>query len=81
MDYKHIDFPYIVNWCKENKQTEWLKDVVNSQVPVDKEDASKGMRDITFIEVKRIFCEKFMKELLPVAKPKKPSMKDIVNAL
>lgn len=81
MDYKHINFPYIVEWCKEHNETKWLKEVVNSKVPVDAEDASKGERDITFIEVKRVFCEKFMKELLPVAKPKKPSMKDIVNGL
>lgn len=39
-------------------------------------------RDITFIQIKRDFCEKFMPELIPVAKEdKKPTMYDIIAAL
>lgn len=39
------------------------------------------MRNISFIEIKQAFCEKFMPELLPEAKEKKPSMYDIIAAL
>ena len=78
MDYKHLDFEYIVNWCTENNEIKWLKDTVNSKV---KDKKTGEERDISFIELKMLYCEKFAKDLLPAKKVKKPSMKDIVNAL
>lgn len=39
-------------------------------------------KPITFIQLKRAFCEKFMKEIIPVAEEeKKPTMWDIIKAL
>lgn len=38
-------------------------------------------RPITFIQIKMEFVEKFMPEIKPVAKAKKPTMIDIINSL
>jgi tRNA/tmRNA/rRNA uracil-C5-methylase (TrmA/RlmC/RlmD family) len=38
-------------------------------------------KDITFVQIKKEFAEKFMPEILPVAKEKKPTMKDMIAAL
>jgi hypothetical protein len=40
-----------------------------------------GDRDITFFEIKKNFATMFMPEILPVAKAKKPTMKDIIANL
>lgn len=76
MNYKTMKFEDILAWCKQNDQTAWLKGKVNEQVK-DKETGE--MRDISFIEVKRAFCKMFMPDLVPVEKPKKPTMKDIMK--
>jgi hypothetical protein len=80
MDYKKMTFNDIVEWCKANNQVEWLKKEVETIV-VDEKDGVEFERDISFIEIKRDFAEKFMPEIAPQKKPKKPSMKDIVAAL
>lgn len=36
--------------------------------------------DIGFIQIKMDFCEKFMKEIMPTAEPKEPSMRDKLKA-
>lgn len=76
MNYMTMKFEDILAWCKQNDQTAWLKGKVNEQV-VDKKTGE--LRDISFIEVKMAFCEKFMPEVMPVEKPKKPTMKDIMK--
>lgn len=77
MNYMTMKFEDILAWCKQNNQTSWLKAKVNEQVK-DKETGE--LRDITFIEVKRAFCEMFMADIIPVAKAvKKPTMKDIMK--
>jgi hypothetical protein len=83
MDYQHMSFDDIVKWCQENNEIKWLKETVNSKVKVKDEDgkATDEERDISYIEVKRAFCEKFRKDLLPEKKAKKPSMKDIIANL
>ena len=73
MNYQTMKFPQIVDWCKENKQTEWLK----SQL-FDKEG---NKINISFMTLKQNFAEKFMPEIIPQAKPKKPTMWDIAKAL
>lgn len=80
MDYKKMTFNDIVDWCKANDQIEWLKKEVAKTVTVEK-DGAKVTRDVTFVEIKRAFAEKFMPEIIPERKPKKPSMKNIVDAL
>ena len=81
MDYKKLTFNDIVEWCKANNQVEWLKREVETIVVDEDKDGNEFERDITFIEIKRDFAEKFMPEIAPKRKPKKPSMKDIVAAL
>lgn len=38
-------------------------------------------RPITFIQIKQAFCEKFMPEIMPKSKAKKPSMYEIIKGL
>ena len=77
MDYKSMKFDDIVKWCVENKEVEWLKKEVNKTYTTKKGEE----KDMPFIQLKRNFCEKFMADLLPVKKEKKPSMRDIVKGL
>lgn len=81
MDYKKMKFNDIVEWCKANNQVEWLKKEVEIIVVDEDKDGNEFERDISFIEIKRDFAEKFMPEIAPQRKPKKPTMKDIVAAL
>lgn len=39
------------------------------------------LQPISFIQIKKAFAEKFMPEILPEAKEKKPSMYDLIAAL
>ena len=103
IDFKHINYEFIENWCIEHKETAWLKLELSLKEPVkvyprkktinengkkvSVADKSKPytveMKPVSFITVKRRFCEVFMPEVLPVKqeKPKKPSMRDRVANL
>ena len=81
-----------VEWLKETaaKKTECKvyprKKVVNAEgKKVSVADKSQKPRieerNISFIEIKQAFCEKFMPEIIPVAKEKTASMYDIIAAL
>ena len=67
LDYKKMNLDDIIKWCAANEQIDWLK--------------AQGAAKKTFIEIKVAFAKKFMPEIMPVAKPKKPSMYDIIDAL
>jgi hypothetical protein len=77
MNYQTMKLENIIDWCKENKQVAWLK--ATAATTYTNEDGST--RKITFFEIKKAFAEKFMPEILPKAKVKKPSMYDIIAAL
>lgn len=97
MNYKTMTIDDIINWCQENKQVTWLKakakeKVEVKQFPKVKNEAGKMVADktqaptivkapITFIQIKKAFCEQFMPELLPQSKDKKPTMYDKIAAL
>lgn len=89
MEYKTMKIEDIITWCKEHGEVAWLKDIAAKPVPTkdkDKkptydEDGNAITHQITFIELKLAFCEKFMPELLPEKKPKKPSMFDLIKSL
>ena len=89
MDYKAMKLPDIVNWCVANKQVNWLKEISKTTYPVLTKDGEpvldkKGnpkTRKISFIEIKLAFVEKFMPEIAPEKKPKKPSMYEIIANL
>lgn len=77
MDYKHLKIEDIIAWCKANNQVEWLKAEVNKTITKDGKT-----RDITFIEIKKDFATMFMPDILPKKTvEKKPTMKDLINAL
>lgn len=89
MDYKTMKFEDILEWCKANNQIPWLKETLHELVPtVDKhknpvldEEGQQVYHDMTFIELKLKFCKKFMSEILPKAKEKKPTMLEILDTL
>ena len=76
MDYKTLKIDDIITWCKANNQVEWLKAEAAKTFPTE-----DGTRAITFIEIKVAFARKFMPEIMPEKKEKKPSMFDLINAL
>ena len=92
MNYKTMDINDIINWCKENNQVPWLKAQMALTFPVMKEvDGQKvqvldkqgnpRVRKISFIELKTEFIYKFMPEIAPKRKEKKPTMYELVDAL
>lgn len=97
MDYKKMDINDIIAWCKEHGEVEWLKATAAKKVEYkvypkvkdadgkmvsDKSATPKiEMRPISFIQIKIAFCEKFMPEIMPKKKDKKPSMYDLIASL
>lgn len=89
MDYKTMKVEDIIAWCKEHGEVAWLKDIVAKPVatkdkdkkPLFNEDGNPITHQITFIELKLAFAEKFMPEILPEKKPKKPTMFDLIKSL
>ena len=97
MDYKTMKIEDIIEWCKEHGEVAWLKKIANSKVECKVYPKVKGedgkmhadkkakpvieKRPITFIQIKIAFCEKFMPEIIPTKKDKKPSMYDLIKAL
>ena len=78
MDFKKMNLDSIIDWCKANNQVAWLKAEFAKQIP---NKDGEGTHEITFIELKYNFVKKFMPDLLPKAKAKKPSMKERIAAL
>jgi hypothetical protein len=62
----------IIDWCEENGKTDWLKTFASTE--------KKGKKP-TYFQIKKAFATKFMPEILPVAKEKKPTMYDRIAAL
>ena len=55
--------------------------VVYTSVADKSKKPTVEMRKISFVQIKNDFIDTFMPDLKPVAKAKKPTMYDIVNAL
>lgn len=94
MDYRTMKFQEIVDWCKANDQTAWLKEFVTTKVPckvyprktvdgksvADKTQEPKTeMRTPSYTMVKQAFATKFMPEIIP--EKKKSTMLKIVEEL
>ena len=77
MNYKDMTIEDIIQWCKDNKQVDWLKEAAAKTYKT--EDGKE--RRISFIELKLEFVKKFMPEIAPKAQAKKPSMYDLIKAL
>ena len=90
--YKKMDIDYIIDWCSNNGEIQWLEEELNRKVsckvyPRDEEGKADRTqkpeikeRPITFIQVKTDFVEKFMPELKPPKKEKEPTMKEKLAA-
>ncbi len=72
LDYKTMSIEDIIEWCQENGKTDWLKTYAAKE---------KNGKKPTFFQIRKAFCTKFMPELLPKAKTKKPTMYDKIAAL
>lgn len=77
MDYKSMKIEDIMAWCVANKQVAWLKEEAAKTFPT----ADGKERKITFVELKLDFVRKFMPEIAPKAKEKKPTMFELIAAL
>ena len=77
MNYKDMKIEDIIDWCKANSQVEWLKETASKTFST--EDGKE--RRISFIELKLEFVKKFMPDIAPKSKPKKPSMYDLIAKL
>ena len=77
MDYKKMKIEDIIAWCVANKETEWLKKTAAITYPT--KDGKQ--RKISFIEIKLLFCQKFMADIMPKAKEKKPTIYEMIEAL
>lgn len=77
MNYKTMKIEDIIQWCKANNQVAWLKETAAKTFPTEE----GGTRNITFIEIKIAFAQKFMPEIMPVGKPKKPTMYELIANL
>ena len=77
---KEIDFDYIEEYVTEKgKEDErWLVELWEKGVLSDKNGKK---RDMSFIELRNAFVDKYMPELKPKAKPKAPTMKDRIAKL
>ena len=86
MDFKKITFDVIEKYCEDNNQNEWLYNTLATKVekkvyplgedgkPNKSAEPTIVKNDITFVELKIAFCEKFMPEILPAKKSKKNQM-------
>ena len=78
MDFKTMTIEQITEWCVENGQVEWLKKTAKKTRKVK---GTNKVRKITFFEIKKEFCTKFMPEIIPQKQPKAPTMFDMIDAL
>ena len=76
MNYQTMKIEDIISWCKANNEVAWLKATAAKTYPIE-----GGTRKITFIELKLEFVTKFMPEIAPQKKPKKPTMFELIEAL
>ena len=77
MDFKTIKFEAIKEWCIANNQVAWLKKAAKEQY--FNEDGTP--RDISYVDLKLAFFDKFFPELAPKRKEKKPTIWEEIEAL
>lgn len=65
--YKSCKMDDIIAWCSANGKVEWLKAICVAKPQ--------------FFTIKKSFFEAFMPDAIPVKKPKKATIYDIVEAL
>lgn len=77
---KQIDFEYIIAYVQDVglEAIEWLQDLYKQEVEPDKNGKE---RKISFIEVRNAFVGKYMPDLMPERKEKKPTMEERIMSL
>jgi len=77
---KQIDFTYIVDYVQDvgMEAIEWLQDLYQQEVEPNKNGKE---RKISFIEIRNAFVAKYMPDLMPEPKAKKPQMGEVIMAL
>lgn len=78
-NYNTLSFEDIFDWCVANNNKAWLVKKVEEVRP-SKKNPAEG-RPISFIEVKLDFCKEFFPDMLPIAKPKKKTMREMLAEL
>ena len=73
LNYKTMNINDIIDYCIANNEQEWLKRVALRE-------NGKGKKPNFFV-IKKAFCEKFMPEIIPTAKPKAKTMYDLIANL
>lgn len=76
-DYKTIKLEDMVAYMKKNapQDKEWFLSIAYEQV-----ETEDGMKNIySHLKAKRAFCERYMPEIIPVAKPKQPKASEILE--
>jgi len=90
-DIKELGFDYIFEYIKAKgtDDKKWLKELASSKIVikdenekiVKDENGNDKERDITFLEIRNEFAKKYMSEIVPKSKPKKPTMKKMLESL
>ncbi len=69
LTYKQIKKADIFKYCKDNNQMSWLKSVLYN-----------GDIQNSYLTIKRMFCEKFFRDLIPVPKEKTLTLEEMIEA-
>ena len=79
MNYTNITINDLINDAKAkgSEATEYLKELVNSR----KANRYGEDRPLSFIAIKRAYLNKYYPEIIPQAKQKAPTMKELVMAI
>lgn len=71
-----ITLDFIIEYCKENGEVAWLKELVNTPGLVDK---NGNPRKIGFVEVRNAFAKKFFPGLIKTKEKKKTMFERIAE--
>ena len=75
-----IKLDFIIDYCKEHGEVDWLKNTSHKVFVLTTDDGEEEERKISFIELRNEFVRKFFPDLLP-KKEKKKSMYELIDEL
>jgi hypothetical protein len=81
VDYKKCQFADILEDAKAHKRTAALKKYGLGKVDAEKADGSTYKRNRTYLEIKKFYYTEYYPELLPEAKPKEPTIYELLEEL
>lgn len=74
VNYKKCQFADILEDAKANKRTAQLKKFGLAKVEDTRKDGTVYKRNRTYLEIRKWYYEQYYPDLLPVAKPKAPTI-------